>query len=84
MRMRESSPKKLIACSGGGGGGMGQGRKLSPDEMDDNEHETDFSIPKYVYTICLGSNVEYSVGAHPIPTNASAILSDIAIDYIER
>lgn len=44
MRMREQSPKKLMAC----GVAAGQGRKLPSDGLDDNEHETDFSIPKYV------------------------------------
>lgn len=67
---------------------MGQGRKLSPDEMDDNEHETDFSIPKYVHNI-PGGIVEYSIGVYPLlppspippPQYASAILFDLILTF---
>lgn len=44
MRDREQPHKKII----GGGVAAGQGRKLPSDGLTDNEHETDFSIPKYV------------------------------------
>lgn len=56
MRMKENLPQKMMSCVVGSSSGAGnaqsitgQGRKFPTDEVDDNEHETDFCIPKYVY-----------------------------------